>query len=175
MIRPSNERPAQAAPPIVAAFFTEFLPGVKNDYELLERAKEGPLKISLFDLQMETLIFGLHCLDRALFANYGATYRSDFMDHAFATACEAFSAALPDSARGSFLESFQDHCYVRQHEYGEMKLVPEDDDALQGVLSWEYAKRICLDAGVESSIALAAITEEATAIFTMMNKIAQTL
>lgn len=77
--------------------------------------------------------------------------------------------------RGSFLESFQDHCYVRQHEYGEMKLVPEDDDALQGVLSWEYAKRICLDAGVESSIALAAITEEATAIFTMMNKIAQTL
>jgi hypothetical protein len=167
--------PEQAAPSIVAAFFTEFIPNVKNEYELLKRASEGPLKISLFDLEMETLIFGLHCLDRAVFAHHGAAYRSDFMDCAFATASEAFSAALPDPAKDQFLESFQDHCYVRIQEYSAMKLLPGDDGALKGVLSWEYAKSRCFDADVVLPEALLVMSEQANSIFSMMNRIAQTL
>ena len=167
--------PEQAAPPIVTAFFTEFIPNVKNEYELLEEASDSPLKISLFDLQMETLIFGLHCLDRAVFAHRDATYRTIFMDTAFATACGAFAAALPDHARGQFLESFKDHWHTRQREYGAMKLFPSDDGAFKNVLGWEYARRICLDAGVENPRAFATLTEEATTIFMMMNRIAQSL
>jgi hypothetical protein len=43
------------------------------------------------------------------------------------------------------------------------------------VLSWEFGKRICIDAGVENPVALKAMFDEAIAIFKMMNKIAQTL
>jgi len=174
----ANSQPApprQAAPPVVAAFFTEFIPNVRNDYEFLEKASQSPLRITLPDLQMETLIFGLHCLDRALFARYGAAYRSAFMDYAFATACEAFTAALPDYVRDRFLESFKDHCYIRQREYGEMKLLPGDGEGLKGVLSYEYGKRICFDAGVYDPDVVSVMVEGANAIFMMMNKVAQTL
>jgi hypothetical protein len=167
--------PELAAPPIVATLLSEFIPRVKNDYELLEETSDGPPKISLFDLQMETLIFGLHCLDRAVFAHRDATYRTIFMDSALATACRAFAAALPDQARGHFLETFRNHWDTRQREYGAMKLFPGDDGALKGVLGWEYAKRICHDADVENPIVLTTITEGAGTIFTMMNKIAQAL
>lgn len=167
--------PEQAAPPIVEAFFTEFIPNVKNDYELLEEASDGPPKISLIDLQIETLIFGLHCLDRTVFAHSGAVYRGAFMDSAFSAACESIAALLPDYARDQFRENFEVHCRTRQLEYSAMKLFPGDDGALKGVLGWEYAKRICLDAGAENPVVLAVISKEAAAIFTMMNKIAQTL
>jgi hypothetical protein len=146
-----NSRPAppnQTAPSIVAAFFTEFISHAKNDYELLQEASEAPLKLGLPDLQMETLIFGLHCLDRAVFAHYGAAYRAAFMDCAFDTASEAFSAVLPDHLRDHFLDHFKDRCNTRQLEYGEMKLLPGDGEGLKGVLSYEFGKRICFDAGV---------------------------
>jgi hypothetical protein len=48
-------------------------------------------------------------------------------------------------------------------------------EQLKGVLGWEYAKRICLDADAHNPEVLLAMVEEANAIFTMMNKIAQTL
>lgn len=167
--------PEQVAPPIVAAFFTEFIPNVKNEYELLEKANADSPKISLPDLQMETLIFGLHCLDRAVFAHCGATYRDAFMDCAFATACEAFASALPDHSRGRFLECFKEHCHTRRREYGGMRLLPGEDGALKDVLSYEYAKRICVDAGVHNMAVHLVMLENANAILTMMNKIAQTL
>ena len=130
-----KESPEIAAPRVVASFFTEYLPGVEKEFELLVRAGEGPLKISLFDFQMETLIFGLHCLDRAVFPLHGENYRADFMDCALAAASEFFSAALPDDARNRFLDSFQNHYNTRQREFGEMKLLPASDKALAGVLS----------------------------------------
>lgn len=167
--------PEQAAPPIVAAFFTEFIPNVKNDYELLEKACESPLKISLPDLQMETLIFGLHCLDRAVFAHYGTEYRDSFMDHAFATACEAFAAVIPDHDRDHFLEWFKEHCHTRQREYAAMKLLPGSEEGPKGVLSYEYGKRICLDAGVYAPEVFVVMVQGANDIFMMMNRIAQTL
>jgi hypothetical protein len=167
--------PAQAAPPVVAAFFSEFIPKVKYEYELLEKASDSPLKISLPDLQMETLIFGLHCLDRAVFVHYGAAYRNTFMDYAFATACETFAAVLPDNARDHFIECFKEHCHTRQREYGAMKLLPGSDKGPKGVLSYEYGKRICFDAGVYNPAVVLVMVEEADAIFMMMNNVAQTL
>lgn len=167
--------PEQAGPRIIATFFVEFIPSVSNEYELLEKASGGPLKISLPELQMEVLIFGLHCLDRAVFAHCGAEYRDAFMDHAFGTACEAFATALPDHAREQFLGYFDELCQTRQREYGKMKLFPVDNVAFKDVLSWEFGKRICIDAGVENPVALKAMFDEAIAIFKMMNKIAQTL
>lgn len=156
-------------------FFVEYLPGVKNDYELLEKGADGPLQISLPDLQMETLIFALHCLDRAMFAHWGAAYRTVFMDHAFGTACDAFAGVLEEDLREPFLELFDKQCQARQREYGTMKLLPADDGSLKGVLCWEYAKRICLTAGVHDPLALKAMFEGATEIFTMMDRIAPTL
>ena len=114
-----KEPPEQFAPRIVAMFFVEYLPGVKNDYQLLKKAADGPLQISLPDLQMETLIFALHCLDRAVFAQWGAEYRAVFMDHAFATAHDAFAKALADDLREPFLSLFDKHSQARQREYSE--------------------------------------------------------
>ena len=162
----ANSRPAppeQAAPPIVAAFFTEFIPNVKNDYEILQKASGSPLKLGLPDLQMETLIFGLHCLDRAVFANHGAAYRAAIMDSAFATASEAFVAVLPDRIRDHFLDHFKDRCNTRQLEYGEMKLLPGDGEGLKGVLSYEFGKRICFDAGVYDPEVVSVMVEGQTA------------
>lgn len=172
---PKSAEPEQAAPPIVAALFTEFIPNVKSDYGLLEGAGDGPLKISVFDLQMETLIFALHCLDRAVLAHCGAAYRSAFMDTAFASACGAFAVALPNHARDQFIKSFKHHWHTRQREYGEMKLLPSEGEALKGVLAYEYAKRICFDAGVHDPAVVLAMVEGANDIFSMANKIAQTL
>lgn len=170
-----KEPPEQSAPRIVGMFFAEFLPQVKNEYELLEKARDEPLAMSLPDLQIETLIFGLHCLDRAVFAHWGEEYRDAFMDHAFGAACDAFVDALEDDLREPFLELFSKRCHARHEEYGEMKISPGEDGALRGVLGWEFAKRICFGAGVEIPEVLMVFVEEAAAIFSMMNKIAQTL
>jgi hypothetical protein len=167
--------PEQAAPPIVATFFVEFLPNVKNEYALLEQASDGPLKISLPDLQMETLIFALHCLDRSIFAHWGPEYRAAFMDYAFGTACELFSDTLPDHAREPFLGWFENRCKVRQSEYGAMTLLPGVDGGLKNVLSWEFGKRICFGAGVDIPEVVLVMAEGANDIFMMMNKIAESL
>jgi hypothetical protein len=175
MVERPKEPPDQSAPRIVGMLFIEFLPQVKNEYELLEKASDKPLAMSLPDLQIETLIFGLHCLDRAVFAHWGDEYRDLFMDHAFGAACDAFADALEDDLRGPFLELFSRQCRARQQEYGEMKILPGEDGAMKGVLDWEFAKRICFGAGVETPEVLTVFVEEAAAIFSMMNKIAQTL
>ncbi len=170
-----KEPPEQSAPRIVGMFFVEFLPQVKNEYELLEKASDEPLAMSLPDLQIETLIFGLHCLDRAVLAHWGGEYRNVFMDHAFGAACDDFAVALEDDLREPFVELFSKQCRARQQEYGEMRILPGEDGAMKGVLDWEFAKRICFGAGVEIPEVLMVFVEEAAAIFLMMNKIAQTL
>ncbi len=170
-----KESPAQAAPRIVGMFLTEWIPGVQKELELLVISGEGPLKISLFDLQMETLIFGLHCLDRAVFALYGADYRADFMDCALAAASEFFSLALPNNTRELFLGSFQKHYNTRQGEYGAMKLLPSEGDGPKGELCWEFAKRTCLSASVDEPLVFKVMLEDANAILGMMMRVAQTL
>ena len=160
---------------MIAIFFAEYLPGVEKEFELLVRAGEGPLKISLFDLQMETLIFGLHCLDRAVFAQFGDEYRTAFMDQASAFACDAFALALPADLGGDFVERFDKHRRARQQEYGVMKLIPAEGAGPNGVLCWEFAKRVCLSAGVEEPLAFKVMLEDAYAILGMMMKVAQTL
>lgn len=84
--------PEKAAPKVVALFLSEYIPGVENEYAMMEKACGGTLKISLPDLQMETLIFALHCMDRAVFAFWGAEYRATFMDCAFDKACDLMCA-----------------------------------------------------------------------------------
>lgn len=165
----------QSARSIVAAFFVEFIPGVKNDYELLAEASESPLKIGLPEIQMETLIFGLHCLDRAVFARYGTEYRDAFMDSALAAASRAFCEVLPDSARDRFLERFAFHYRTRQTEYASMRTIPDENGILAGMLTWEYARRICHDAGVENPLAVQVIFENAVELLSMMNRISETL
>jgi hypothetical protein len=160
---------------VIAIFFAEYLPGVEKEFELLVRAGEGPLRISLFDLQMETLIFGLHCLDRAILAQFGDEYRTAFMDQAFGFACDAFASALPADLAGDFVERFDKHCRERHQEYSAMKLLPAEGAGPKGVLCWEFAKRVCLSAGVEEPFAFKVMLEDANDIFTMMNRIAQTL
>jgi len=166
--------PEQAGPRIVATFFVEFIPGVENEYELLKKACAGPPKIGLPDLQMETLIFGLHCLDRAVFVIWGADYRNAFMDYALAFAEEAFAAVLPEHIKEHFLEHLRDRYNMRQAEHAAMAPLPEKDASPKGTLFWEYAKYICLEAGADP-VVLPTFLKEASAIFTMMNKIAQTL
>ena len=171
----TREPPEESAPRIVATFFVEYLPGVRSEYELLEKAADEPLKISLADLQMETLIFALHCLDRAVFAHCGARYRAAFMDHAFDTAYYGFAQVLAEDLREPFLTLFERDCQSRQREYGAMKLLPGDDGSLKDVLCWEYAKRICLTAGVREPLALKAMLGGANGMREMMDKIAGTL
>lgn len=167
--------PEQSAQQIIAAFYSEFMPGVENLYELLQTATDIPLKISLPELQLETLIFGLHCLDRTVFAQCGPDYRAVFMDQAYSTACDAYSSLLPDHAREQFVEWFDEHCQMRQREYGTMKLVIENEGELKGVLFWEYSKRIFYDAGLENPVALKAMIKYSSDIFSLMNSISQKL
>jgi hypothetical protein len=175
MTQAPKESPTEAAPRIVGMFLAEWIPGVQKEFELLVMAGEGPLKISLFDLQMETLIFGLHCLDRAIFAQFGDEYRTVFMDQAFGFACDAFSSALPANLGADFVERFDKHCRERHKEYGAMKLLPAEGAGPNGGLCWEFAKRICLLAGVEEPLAFKVMLENAYAILGMMMKVAQTL
>jgi hypothetical protein len=175
---PARSKPAapeKAAPQVVAAFVTEFVAKADKEYALLEEHSDGPPKTSLFDFQMEALIYGLHCLDRAVFAYWGAEYRAAFMNCAFSFACEIFSDVLPNSERARFLDGFKKHCDVRQTEYGTMRPLPGEDGAMKNVLAYEYAKRICLDAGVYNPPVQIILTEWAIDVSIMMLKIAKEL
>lgn len=167
--------PEKAAPRIVAAFVTEFVARTEKQYSLLEEHSDGPPKTSLFDFQMEELIYGLHCLDRAVFACWGAEYRAAFMNCAFSFAREMFSNVLPHSGRGRFLDEFKKHCDVRQAEYGAMKMLPGEDGAMKNVLAYEYTKRLCVDAGVYNPPVQIVLMESANEILTMMLGIAEQL
>ena len=172
---PDRSKPAvpeKAAPQVVAAFFTEFVAKANKEYALLEEHSDGPPKTSLFDFQMEALIYGLHCLDRAVFACWGAEYRAAFMNCAFSFACEMFSDVLPDSERGRFLDGFKKDCDIRQTEYGTMKPLPGEDGAMKNVLAYEFAKRICIGAGVYNPPVQLVLIEWANGILMTMLEIA---
>lgn len=115
--------PGQAAPNIIAAFFTGYIPGVESEYELLTKACNGSPQLSLPDLQMEVLILGLHCLDRAVFIKCGVEYRDAFMDHALTYTEQFFATALPEST----LQYLRDLYNARQREYATMPPLPEKD------------------------------------------------
>jgi hypothetical protein len=167
--------PERAGPRIVALFFTEFNPSIKNWYEYLEESTQDPLKISLSELQMELLIFGLHCLDRVVLAHWGAQYRAAFMDRALDFVYEKYAAGLPDYASGQLLESFSGHCQMRHREYSTMKPFPTDGGALEGVLTWEFSKLVCINAGADNPAAVAVMDEAARGIFLTLFEVTQTL
>ena len=173
MVAPKTP-PEKAARQIIAAFFTEYLPGVSGEYGLLKEACQGTPGISLPVLQMEVLIFALHCLDRAAYANYGAEYRNFLMGHALAFTEEGFSAACPEHLRKQFLEDCRDLYNARQREYSSMPPLPEKEASPKGTLFWEYAKRVCNDAGADP-VVIPTLFEGAAAIFMMMNKVVRTL
>jgi hypothetical protein len=176
---PDNLKPAvpeKAALRVVALFLTEYIPGVKNEYALMETAcGGGPLKISLPDLQVETFIFALHCLDRAVFARWGPKYRSAFMDCAFGIACEWVAATLPAHTRELLLSRFEELCAFRHIEYSGMRVLMGDDEGPKGFLPYEFGKRICFDAGVYDPEVVSVMVESATSIFVMMMEIADEL
>jgi hypothetical protein len=175
---PAESKPAtpeRAAPRVVAAFVAEFVAKADKRYSLLEEHSDGAPKTSLFDFQMEELIYGLHCLDRAVFAHWGAEYRAAFMNCAFTFACEMFSGVLPDLDRGRFLDGFKKHYDTRQAEYGAMKVLPGEDGAMKNVLAYEYTNRLCVDAGVYNPPVQVVLMEWANGILPMMLKIAEQL
>jgi len=175
---PDNLKPAapeKTAPRVVALFLTEYIPGVKKEYALLEQACDGPVKITLPHLQMETLIFALHCLDRAIFAFWGAEYRAVFMDYAFSTACEVLYSAFPEPAKERLAESFERLCATRQREYTALTpLVGKDVDS-GNVLAYEFGEKMCFSAGVRNVDVIATMISNAQSILIMMLEIAEDL
>ena len=167
--------PEKAALNVVAFFLSEYIPGVKNEYAMMEKASDGPLKISLPDLQMEVLIFALHCVDRAVIAFWGAEYRAAFMDCAFGAACHLMCEALPEQVREQFAGCFERHCATRQREYAAMTPLVGADGESGNVLAYEFGEKICFDAGVQNVDAIAAMISGAQSIFIMMMKIAKEL
>jgi hypothetical protein len=164
--------PEKAAPRVVAQFLSEYISGVKNEYALMKQACDGPLLITLLEVQMETLIFGLHCMDRAVFARWGPDYRDRFMWSAFSFACERFAELLPESERERLLKQFEDHSDSRHLEYSEMMA---DGEGPKGFLPYEFGKRICFDAGVYDPKVILVMAEGATSIFVTMVEIAEEL
>lgn len=165
----------EAAHRFVANFLTEFMPGTIRDYDLLEKATDGPPNLSLLDFQMEELIFSLHCLFRAVFANLGPQYRAVFMDQTMSTTAAAFALVLPEETAEKFLDSFREHYNTRQIEYSSMT-VTANERSPKGNLFWEYSKRICIAAGVSyPEIVAPVLMEGALNTLKMMNKIAATL
>jgi hypothetical protein len=170
-----NTPPERAGPRIVALFYTDYIASVKKWYKYLEESSQDPLKISLSELQMEVMIFGLHCLDRVVLVHWGAEYRAAFMDHALDFVYEKYAAGLPDYASEQLLKSFSGHCQTRHREYSAMKLFPTDGGALKGVLSYEFSKLICFNAGVHNPAAGVVMVEAAHGIFMTLFKVTQTL
>jgi tetratricopeptide (TPR) repeat protein len=167
--------PEEAGPRTVALFLTEFIPGVAKEYSFLEEAAGGgPINPGLTEFQTEVLIFGLHCLQRTVFANCGAEYRKVFMDHALSFVSAAFSSVLPDHIQKDFSASFEKHYRARQREYSAM-ILPLGEGSPKGTLFYEYGKRICRDAGVDNPEAVQLMMEQGWSIFKMMDRISQTL
>jgi hypothetical protein len=171
--RGAAESPEHAAERIVFLFMTEFLPGTTAEYEMLKNSTTEPPKMSLADVQAEILVFGLHCLDRAVFVRFGADYRTAFMNKAFSMARIALSAAVPEEDRDSLGQRIDKFYNARQREYCSLDL-PTDEN-VRGTLFGEFAKRLCDDAGAYNPIALLAMTDEGVALFKMMHKTVDSL
>jgi hypothetical protein len=142
---------------------------------MMEMACDGPLKINLPDLQMETLIFALHCLDRSVFAFWGQAYRGPFMDCAFGSACEFLCSVIPVETREQFAGSFQRHCATRQIEYASLFPYTDTDGNSGNVLAYEFGEKMCFGAGVRNVDVIAAMVSGAQSIFIMMMEIARDL
>ena len=56
-----------------------------------------------------------------------------------------------------------------------MKLLPSEGAGPKGELCWEFAKRICLSAGVDEPLVFKVMLEDANAILGMMMRIAETI
>jgi hypothetical protein len=54
-------------------------------------------------------------------------------------------------------------------------MLPLADNSPKGTLFYEYAVRLCRDAGVDNPVAVQLMMEEAFAIFKMMDAVTQTL
>ena len=175
---PNSSKPAapeQAAPKVAAAYFTEFVAKANKEYALLEEHSDGAPKISLVDFQMEVLVYGLHCLDRAVFAFWEADYRAAFMNRAFTFIGDMFSERMTDSNREQFLKGFKSLCDTRQAEYGVMKPIVGEDGIPKNVLPYEFSKRLCIDAEVYNPPVQIVLMEWAGGIMTMMLEIAEEL
>ena len=172
---PASSSPEDAARMTVANFVTEYIAHLTSKYALLEQAGNGPLKFSLFDFQMETFIYGLHCLDRAVFFVWGAEYRAVFMDTALDFASDTFAAVLPDQDREKFLLRFEETYRMRQLQYADLTPIVSEDGDSKNVLAYDFGERICFDAGVRNVDVIAVMIHEATSIFTMMLRIADGL
>ena len=167
--------PEEAGTRVVANFCVEFLPGVESDYELLRAACNSEPKISYADLQVEVLVYGLHCLDRVVFSHHGADYRNSFMDSALRALEKVSFAAAARGREGDWpLERLRSYYNERQREYGAMVLLPEKGASPKGTLFWEYAKRICLNSNAAPPI-MTYLLDQASTIFEMMDEIAQGL
>jgi len=173
--KPRPAAPEESAPKVAAVFFTEVVAKSDKEYALLEKHSDGAPKLSLVDFQMEALIYGLHCLDRAVFAFWGADYRAAFMNRAFTFICDMFCDVMTDSQRKRFLEGFKKLCDARQLEYGAMKPVVGEDGLPKNVLPYEFSKRLCIDAGVYNPATHIVLMEWAGGIMTMMLEIAEEL
>ncbi len=168
MANDSKETAEQAAEKTVFFFLSEYIPGVSTNYELLKNSTDEPLKISLADLQAEILVFGLHCLDRAVFSRFGEEYRKAFMDRAFAIARLALASVAPDDHQTSFLAHIDKFYNGRQREYAALNL-PTDQN-VKGTLFWEFGRRVCEDAGVYNPVAVMDMVYEGASLFRMMRK-----
>ena len=169
----AKEPPEETGPRTVASFLSEFIPRLTSEYAFLEEASGHQIKMLLWEFQMEVLIFGLHCLQRTVFANCGAEYRKAFMDHALSFALDAFASVIPQNDRERFLAAFEEHYRTRQREYSAM-ILPLAEGSPKGTLFYEYGKRLCFNSGVDNPVAVQLMVEQGFAIFNMMDGIART-
>ena len=150
--------PKDGARKVIVAFFTEFIPSVETEFNLLQKAVKERLRLSLFDLQGEALVFGLHCLDMDVMAQFGTQYQEAFMDVAVPFTAGVLASEYPKD-RDEVLKRFEALYNTRQHEYAAMQR-SLGDNPRKGTLLWEYSKRICLKAGVHDPPALEAMIDE---------------
>ena len=166
--------PEEAGPRIIASFLTEFIPGVEKEYKFLEQAVTDALRIGQTEFQTEVLIFGLHCLQRTVFAHWGAEYRKVFMDSALSFVNVTFASVLSDEVQEGFSARFEKHYKERQREYSAM-ILPITEGSPNGTLFYEFGKMRCRDAGVGNPEAILLMMEQGCSIFKMMDTVTQTL
>ncbi len=166
-----KETPEESGERIAFNFLREYIPGTTTEYDYLRKSTNTAPAMSFEHFQMEMLIFGLHCLDRATFAHYGPGYRDAIMNGAFQIARVMLAEGLPEKLQIGFLARLDRLYDLRQQEYGAWKLTTGENP--KGTLFWEFAKRICLDAEVYNPAAVAVLSETASGIFTMMNDVVE--